>query len=371
MPTALPGNGASWERLCPAREWDGKTATCRRARDACVRRTRRSQDVRVRHRTLASPLSFDRTGAHPREPVPQRETILPAYPTVLARWPPIRSRWRAVPRSRPPRSGTDDVPAPRSATRPAPRSLLRLQAGQAIPGVPARREEALPPALPHRPPARPSASCGPPPQRLDALAAKPGETLGPGPGASAAAEPFRQVLARTNPERHGERTRERSMSDGVRGAGDDERTIHGRTGGWGAHPVTGRRAPAGTDRPRQRLGAGCSTPRREVRMNGARAPARAMTAPMTCVRQVLALSHYNHARSVGRRLRCEMPQNRPPSSAAGRPYRRRDGRRRRRRDFRQAEFRQARTVLVNACNRTGFWAPRATRPRTSPDEPTN
>ena len=40
-----PGNGASWEHLCPARKWNSKTAADRCGRDARVRRTRSSQDT--------------------------------------------------------------------------------------------------------------------------------------------------------------------------------------------------------------------------------------------------------------------------------------------------------------------------------------
>ena len=68
-----------------------------------------------------------------------------------------------------------------STTCCAPQSLLRLQAGQAIQGLPARRDEA-PPAL-RLSPARPSASLGPcalSQRHLDALATKVGEISGLG-----------------------------------------------------------------------------------------------------------------------------------------------------------------------------------------------
>ena len=64
-----------------------------------------------------------------------------------------------------------------SATCFAAQSLLRSQAGQAIRGLPARRDEA-PPAL-RLLPARPSAplpACGPLPRQLGALVTKIDET---------------------------------------------------------------------------------------------------------------------------------------------------------------------------------------------------
>ena len=75
----IDAHRSSRERSCPARKWDGKTIPIDRCgRDARAPRTRRSQDARVRGRgrprTSAAPIRPNR--AHPREPVPQRETTL-------------------------------------------------------------------------------------------------------------------------------------------------------------------------------------------------------------------------------------------------------------------------------------------------------
>ena len=66
-------DGSSWERGCPARKWDGKTAANRCGRDTSVPRTPASAGGAV---PGPPPLRFDRTGVPPHEPIPQRGKVL-------------------------------------------------------------------------------------------------------------------------------------------------------------------------------------------------------------------------------------------------------------------------------------------------------
>ena len=113
MPTALPENGSSWERLCLARKWDGETTADRCGRDTSVPRTPFPRKWLRGVKSAEMPL--EPTPNHGTTPSPWGEKISrpPLYPSTSRGYeqhPRLALRLQAIPFSYTRLPGTSLVP---------------------------------------------------------------------------------------------------------------------------------------------------------------------------------------------------------------------------------------------------------------------